>query len=125
MSSPVEGAAGSGFFSPVRQPRLARENLPHVPRTRQVCLALRQRPSRFEREVRRLTEYQELVECVYTEARQQLQPDGQPNAAQKIHRFVGREAASVPQRSIGAPKLVLNNITGVAQQYMTGFLLLL
>src|ERR1039458_9722052 len=117
MSSPVEGAAGSGFFSPVRQPRLARENLPHVPRTRQVCLALRQRPSRLEREVRRLTEYQELVESVYTEPRQQLQPHGQPNSAEQVHRLVGGEAAGVPQRSVRTPKLVLNNITSVAQQH--------
>src|ERR1035437_10347102 len=87
MSSPVEGAAGPG--SPVGQPRLTREHLPYVARARQVRLALRQRPSRLEREVRRLTEYQELVEGTYTEAGQQLQPDGEPNPTQQIHRLVG------------------------------------
>src|SRR5579864_4638193 len=109
MSSPVLGAAAADCSSPVGEPRLAGEYLPHMPRTRQVRLALRQRPSRFKRKVRRLTEYQELVEGIYTEARQQLQPHGQPHSTQQIHRFVGGKAAGVPQRSIRTPKLVLNN----------------
>src|ERR1035437_2704930 len=115
MSSPVEGAAGPG--SPVGQPRLTREHLPYVARARQVRLALRQRPSRLEREVRRLTEYQELVEGIYTEAGQQLQPDGEPNPTQQIHRLVRGQSSSVPQLAVRPPKLVLDNITGVAQQH--------
>src|SRR3984957_5274044 len=75
---------GSGFVG---------ERLPHVPRACLTRLALSQRPAFHMGQMRQLTEYQELVEGIYTQAWDQFQADAQTHPAQKIHRLVKREAA--------------------------------
>src|SRR5215218_2838785 len=75
--------------------------------------------------MRGLREDQELVEGIYTEAADQFQSDGQTHAAQIVHRLVEREASSIPQCAVRAPQLVFDNITRIAKQHTTRFLLAL
>src|SRR3569623_489885 len=91
--------------------------LSHVSCARKIGFALRERPSFRVGQVCSLRKDQELVEGIYTQASDQFQPNGQPHAAQKVHRFVERQAARVAECSVCPPELVFNNITSVAKQY--------
>src|SRR5688500_13119862 len=77
------------------------------------------------REVRLVSEYQVLVEGIYTQIGYQLQTNRQTNAAQIAHHLVESEAPRVSKRSIRPPKLVFDNISGVPKQYFSCFLLAL
>src|SRR5215212_5070414 len=70
-------------------------------------------------EMRRLTEYQELVEGIYTQISYQFQTDRESNAAEIAHHLVKTEASCVSKRSVRSPELVFDNITGVSKQYFS------
>src|SRR5689334_19458966 len=68
--------------------RLVRQRFSHVACASLGRLRLRQHAAFGVCEVRRLAEYQELVEGVYTEPTDQFQPHGETNAAEVIHCLV-------------------------------------
>src|SRR5688572_7430476 len=75
------------------------------------------------RQMRCLTEYQELVEGIYTQIGYQFQSDREPNTAEIAHHLVEREASRVTQSSVRSPELVFDNITRVSKQYFSCFFL--
>ena len=120
VHSPLKSGARAPV-TPATPPHCQR--LSHVSCAGEVRFALSQRTAFCIRQVRRLAENQELVEGIYTQANDQFQTNGQPHAAEIVHRLVEREASGITQGAVRAPELVLNNIPGVAQQHPPRFLL--
>src|SRR2546428_689357 len=75
------------------------------------------------RQVRGLGENQQLVQCVYTQARDQIQPDAQPHSAQQVHRLFDRHLPRVLKQAVCPPRLVGHLVGGRAQQHVARLLL--
>src|SRR5437870_8975847 len=75
------------------------------------------------RQVRGLGENQQLVQCVYTQARDQIQPDAQPHSAQQVHRLFERQLPRVLKQAVCPPRLVGHLVGGRAQQHVARLLL--
>src|SRR3989441_526125 len=73
------------------------EHAAHICRAHRRQLRVAAGPTLERREVRGLGEYQQLVECVYTQTRDQIQPHPQAHPAQEIHRLFEGQAARVLQ----------------------------
>src|SRR5207249_2295415 len=76
------------------------------------------------RQVRGLGEDQQLVQRVYTQARDQIQSDAQPHPAQKVHRLFERQLPCVLKQPVGPPSLVRHLVGRRAQQHVARLLLI-
>src|SRR5467141_1961815 len=82
------------------------QHAPDIRGARRRQLRIPGRATLERRQVRGLGEDQQLVERIYTQARNEIQPDPQPYAAQQVHRLFEAEAARVAQQAVGPPHLV-------------------
>src|SRR2546426_2460493 len=82
------------------------QHAPHIRGAHRRQLRIPGRATLERRQVRGLGEDQQLVERIYTQARNEIQPDPQPHTAQQVHRLFEAEAAGVAQQAVGPPHLV-------------------
>src|SRR5881296_3295960 len=105
--------------------RLGLQHATHIRRAHRRQLGITALASLECRQVRGLGEYQQLVQCVYTQARDQIQPDAQPHPAQKIHRLFERQLPRVLQEPVCPPGLVGHLVGGRPQQHVPRLLFVL
>src|SRR5256886_7793995 len=97
------------------------QHAPHIRGAHRRQLRIPGRATLERRQVRGLGEDQQLVERIYTQARNEIQPDPQPYAAQQVHRLFETEAARVAQQAVGSPHLeeTMNLLNGVRSEEHT------
>src|SRR5215471_11262389 len=77
-------------------------------RPRGALFSIAQRPALHRRQMSGLRMDEELVEGVYTEPGDQIQPDAQAHAAQQVHRLLERQRPRVAQQPVRPPHLVVH-----------------
>src|ERR1044071_8074945 len=77
-------------------------------RPRGTLFGIAQRPALHRRQMSGLRMDEELVEGVYTQPGDQIQPDAQAHAAQQIHRLLERQRPRVAQQPVCPPYLVIH-----------------
>src|SRR5690348_16648894 len=75
--------------------------------------------------MRGLRVYQELVERVYTQTRDQVETHTEPNAAQQVHGFLKGEPSRVPEEPVRPPRLVGHLVRCGLEQHLPGLPLVL
>src|SRR5713226_5495017 len=117
------------FISPSPYPWASRglglEHPTHIRGTRGRQLGIATLASLECGEVRGLGEDQQLVERIYTQARDQIHPHAQAHATQQVHRLLERQLACVLQQPVAPPRLVGHLVGGRAQQHVARLLLVL
>src|SRR5256886_6806621 len=101
------------------------QHAPHIRGAHRRQLRTPARATLERRQVRGLGEDQQLVERIYTQARNEIQPDPQPYAAQQVHRLFEAEAPRVAQQAVRPPHLVGYRQLGRLQQHLARLLLVL
>src|SRR5204862_892328 len=103
--------------------RLGRQHPTYIRRAHRGQLRIASLASLECRQVRGLGKDQQLVQRVYTQARDQIQPNAQPHPAQEIHRLFERQLPRVLKQPVCPPGLVGHLVGRRSQQHVACLLL--